>query len=158
MSLDGGLIGLVSFVPLASSLLSDTNTVVLTSSHQKDSSLPVSSALKVYSVPASSVPSATSSGVLSRTASSSDIVKPSKSGAAQMRPASADTESHSRDSLQYLRDRHAQRDVDFAKVDGKNIHREELVTSSRLARRTRNASLPPFVGTVTFCGLLMMMR
>lgn len=104
MSLHEGPTGPVSSVPFGSSPPSRLNTMCITSSQPEDSPLPVATPPKAVSALASRVSSATSSAVLPRAASSSDSVKLSFSGAAQMAPANADTTSPSRGSLQYLRD------------------------------------------------------
>lgn len=120
-------------------------------------SLQIVSRPKVLSVQASSVALATSSAVLTRTASPSDSVKPSLSGAARMGSTNADTASPFRESTQYLRDLLAQRDAAFSKLDDRNFFSvSNLSIPLRFARRTLNLSLPPIVQTVTFCKLLLM--
>lgn len=77
-------------------------------------------------VPASSVPLATSSVILSEIASPSDSATLSLSGAAKMCFTTTDAASFSRGSRQYLRDCLAQRDAKLAKLDDKYIQRVEF--------------------------------
>lgn len=120
MKLDEGLIGSVLFVPHAFfSVLSHKERVV--SFHFEVSSSSVASHPEVLSVPASSTISTTLLAVLPRTASPSHSVKPSLFGAARMGRTNANMSSPSRGSIQYLRDRHTQRNAEPAKLDDKYI-------------------------------------
>lgn len=89
----------VSSVLLVFSSPSGPSTVGITSSQPEVSSLQVSSEPKALTVPASSIPFATSSVVLPPDASPPDSAQPLFSGAAQMVPANADTALLSRGLL-----------------------------------------------------------
>lgn len=116
-------------LPRSLSFFSGSNAVSIPSSPSEVSSLPVAFQPKISSVLAPSVLLATLSDVLLQFASSLSPVRPSLSDVTKIELSSTDVASPSRSLLQYLRERLAQCNAKFAKLDDKYFQREEFVIS-----------------------------
>lgn len=128
-------------VPLASSPSSSPSIVEIRTSRPDVSSLSGGPPPEVPSVSASSAPFDTSLAVFPRAASSLGSVTPPLSGAAPKGLTNTDTVSPSCGLLQYLSDRLAQRDVEFAKLDDEYIQHDELATSLEACMADKESQL-----------------
>lgn len=113
----------------------------MSSSQPKVSFLPVASEPEIWSIPVSGIPSATPSAAHAQASLPTSAVKPSLPAVAKMGPTPADAASPSRGSLQYLCDRLAQCNAEFATLDDMYIHCEEFVTSHKTRLADMQAQL-----------------